>query len=470
MDVRKTAETIVEYAGTKENLTNVTNCMTRLRIRVRDESKLRLEDIKAMQEVMGVVEKGGEYQIVLGPGAAAKVCDEVAKAAGIDRDAAIRDDEAEKADSGAKVPQKAGGIVGRMMDVISSVFVPLIPVIAASGTLKGILAVLVQAGLLNDAGSTYQILYGLANTVFYFFPVVLGFTAGKKFGATPYITAVLGAAIMCPEILGLVEAGEGATLFGLPVTLMNYSTSVLPIIFASYGAAKLEQFFKKYVPNVMQIIFVPLLTLIIIYPLTLFIIGPVLTELNNLLCDGVMAVYGFSPVIAGFIIAGVWQLTIFAGIGWGFVIIFLGNIEAMGYSPVLALVACTIFAQGGAALAAGLRAKNKKYRSVGISAGIAAILGVSEPALYGINVPAKKPFFIALGASAVGGVIAALFGARQYSIGPSGIFQLPVMIDPAAGVDIHFVGVILSILVGFVGAFIVTFLFGYKNTILDREE
>lgn len=468
MNVKETAAEIITLAGTKENLTNVTHCMTRLRLRVKDHEKFQMEAIKKMGVVMGAVEKGGEYQIVLGPGNASKVCDEVLSQTGmINKE--ISTNEGVKT-QGAKVPKKAGGWIGVFMDVISSIFVPLIPVIAAGGTLKGVLAIVVQLGILTKTDSTYLILYGLANSIFYFFPIMLGFTAGKKFGASPYLTAILGASIMCPEVINLVGSEEAVKLFGIPVTLLNYASSVLPIIFAAFVAAKIEKFFKKNLPNVMQIIFVPLFTLLIVYPLTLFIIGPILTEVNNLLCSAVMAVYSFSPVIAGGIIAGLWQLAVFTGIGWGFVVVFLGNIQTLGYCPILATLVCTIFAQGGAALAAGLRAKNKKYRAVGISSSITAILGVSEPAIYGINVPAKKPFFIALGASAIGGFVAALFGAKQYAIGPSGIFQLPIMINPEVGVNINFVGVIISILIGFFGAFVVTYLFGYKNTILEQSE
>ena len=346
----------------------------------------------------------------------------------------------------------------------------VIGLIAGGGALKGFLAVFVQLGLLASDSGTYTVLYALGDSVFYFFPIIIGYNSGKKFGGNPILTAGLGCALIYPTLITAVTEGTALTLFGIPLTLLNYTQSAFPIIFISYLAVKLEKLFKKILPDVTQVIFVPLFTLVIAGSLGFLVIGPVITLLANGIAGIVNAIYGASPIVAGGVVGGIWQLTILGGVQWGVTPIFIQNITEMGYCPIMACLGCTVFGQVGAAVAAGLRSKNKKYRSVGLGSGLAGILGVSEPAIYGINVPAKKPFFIGLGASAVGGLVCAIFGGKQYVPGGAGIFVLPGMINPEAGIDMAFWGVVLSCILALVAAFIVTFLFGYKNTCLDLSD
>ena len=287
------------------------------------------------------------------------------------------------------------------LDTVAGIFIPAIGLIAGGGALKGFLAVFVQLGLLASDSGTYTVLYALGDSVFYFFPIIIGYNSGKKFGGNPILTAGLGCALIYPTLITAVTEGTALTLFGIPLTLLNYTQSAFPIIFISYLAVKLEKLFKKILPDVTQVIFVPLFTLVIAGSLGFLVIGPVITLLANGIAGIVNAIYGASPIVAGGVVGGIWQLTILGGVQWGVTPIFIQNITEMGYCPIMACLGCTVFGQVGAAVAAGLRSKNKKYRSVGLGSGLAGILGVSEPAIYGINVPAKKPFFIGLGASAV---------------------------------------------------------------------
>ena len=415
------AKVLIDLAGGKDNLRSASHCMTRLRFKVKDDSLVKQEEIKKTEGVMGLVVKADEYQIVIGPGVG-KVYDEVIRQTGLKAEAMVDDAQARKEDK-----KKKGGLLSMALDTVAGIFIPAIGLIAGGGALKGFLAVFVQLGLLASDSGTYTVLYALGDSVFYFFPIIIGYNSGKKFGGNPILTAGLGCALIYPTLITAVTEGTALTLFGIPLTLLNYTQSAFPIIFISYLAVKLEKLFKKILPDVTQVI---------------------------LIAGIVNAIYGASPIVAGGVVGGIWQLTILGGVQWGVTPIFIQNITEMGYCPIMACLGCTVFGQVGAAVAAGLRSKNKKYRSVGLGSGLAGILGVSEPAIYGINVPAKKPFFIGLGASAVGGLVCAIFGGKQYVPGGAGIFVLPGMINPEAGIDMAFWGVVLSCIVALVVAFI----------------
>lgn len=467
MEVTKLASKIINLSGENNNISQVTHCMTRLRIRVKDDQLFKGEEIKNLEGVLNIVKQGGEFQIVIGP-KVSKLYQETVLQLGLEE--RLYTDES----SDNKIISKGSTIVDKiktgfeqLMDIVSSVFVPIIGIIAAGGTLRGLLAIATQFQLLSKESSTYVLLHALGNAVFYFFPILLGYTAVKKFKGNPYFGALLGAAIIYPSVISL--AGEAVTLFGFRVNVLNYSNSVLPIIFGAWVLVKIQKITEKYLPSVMQIVFVPLISLLLSYILILIVIGPIVTNLNTVLTSSVMFLYNTSPILAGAVLGFLWQASILAGVGWGFVPIFLGNYVTLGFDPLMALCTPSLFAQTGAAFAAGMRAKNTKYGSIGISAAISCLLGVTEPAIYGINFPAKKPFFIALIGGGIGGVLAALVGAKQYAIGPSGVFLYPVYINPENGMDSAFFGLVIATLVAFIFSFVVTYFFGYKNTILDSS-
>lgn len=454
------AEKIIEFSGSKDNIVNVTHCMTRLRIRVKNEQFFLGTDIQNLEGVLNIVEQNNEHQIVIGP-KVGKVYREVISQLGIEP-------EQEFAEDASPSRRKIG--IEKLMNTISAIFVPLIGIIAAGGTLKGLLALVTQMEWLSTDSSSYILLYGLANAIFYFFPVMLGFTTAKKFNGNPYLGGILGAAMIYPSIVELASSDAATSLFGINFSLMDYSTTVLPIIFGAWLLVKCQKFFEKHLPSVTQIIFVPMLSLLISFSLVMLVIGPVMTLLNDGLCSGVMFIYDFSPILAGAVLGGIWQATILMGIGWGFVPIFLGNIMTLGYCPIIATLAASSWSQTGAAFAAGIRSKNKKFKAIGLSAAFSGVMGVTEPAIYGINFPAKKPFAIGLISGAIGGMIAAAMGAKQYAIGPNGIFQAAVFINPEQGIDSGFIAYLVSIVVSFILAFILTYFFGYKNTILEQKE
>lgn len=460
MNSNELAAVIIRMSGGKENIGKVTHCMTRLRFRYNDEQKVEIGDIRALSDVLDVVQRGKEYQIVIGP-QVNKVYKEVIAELGIEGSQQIE----EHLDI-----KKRKISFNSILDTISSLFVPIIGVIAAEGTLRGFLAIASQFSLIDSESTIFILLQSLGQTVFHFLPVVIGFSAAKHFKGNPYLGAVLGASLVAPSMVELAAAGNTLSIFGFQIGLLDYSSTVLPIIFGAWLMCKVQHITEKYYPSVTQIVFVPLTALLVSYCAIQLFVGPISIWVSESLSSAVMFIYSGSPVLAGGILGFLWQASVLTGVGWGFVPIFLGNYATLGYDPLMPLCTPSLFGQCGAAFAAGLRAKNQKFEGVGVSAGISCLLGVTEPAIYGINVPAKKPFFIGSIGGAIGGIIAALVGAKQYAIGPSGIFLYPVSVNPGHGFDGPFIGLVIATIVAFVFSFVVTYFFGYQDTILVESD
>lgn len=456
MKLDQMAKKIIIYSGGKENISNITHCMTRLRFRYKNNDLVQKDKIVQLNDVLDVVLRGDEYQIVIGPHVN-KLYKEVTSQLGIESNEQINENLDNK---------KRKINFENLLDTISAIFIPIIGVIAAEGTLRGFLAIIKQFNLMNIESTLFILLQSLGSTVFYFFPVVLGFSAAKHFKGNPYLGAVLGASLLTNDMINLVENGGQITLLSINIPLIDYSTTVLPIIFGTWIMCKVQHLAERYYPAVTQIVFVPLTALLVSYFSIIIFVGPISIFISNILSESVMFIYTGAPILAGGVLGLLWQASILTGVGWGFVPIFLNNYSTLGYDPIMALCTPSLFAQCGAAFAAGLRAKNKKFSGVGISAGIGCLLGVTEPAIYGINVPAKKPFLIASIGGAMGGIIAAIFKAKQFAIGPSGIFLYPVSINPDKGFDLPFFGLVIATLVAFVFSFLVTYYMGYQNTVL----
>ncbi|MFM9278826.1 beta-glucoside-specific PTS transporter subunit IIABC [Paenibacillus jiagnxiensis] len=450
MNYEKTAKEVLKSVGGAENVNSVIHCMTRLRFKLKDSSLPDKEKVKQIDGVITVVESGGQFQVVIGNDVP-KVYAELTKLPGI------------SAEAGPVEEEKKGNLFSRFVDIISGVFMPVVGVLAAVGILKGLLSLFTTLHWLTADMGTYKILYATADALFYFFPIFLGFSAGKKFGGNPYLSALIGAALVYPTMVTAFNEGTALTFLNIPVVLLNYTSSVIPIIIGAYLAAVVEKFISKYMPSSMKMFFVPLLTLIIVTPVVFLAVGPVSTFISDQLAAGSLWVYGLSPIIAGLLLAGFWQSIIIFGLHWAFIPILINNIMNKGFDPINGMLFCTIFAQTGATLAIALKTKDKRLKPIATSATIAGFMGVTEPAIYGVTLPAKKPFILASIAGGIGGAVAGMFGTNNYySIAGGGVFGIPMFIGPE-GVDRGFIGLLISIVVAFAGGFILTFLFGYKN-------
>jgi len=486
MSYEKLAKDIIQNVGGKENVKSVVHCITRLRFKLKDESKANTEVLKDMDGVVTVIKSGGQYQVVIG-NHVPDVYKAVLAEGGFAAERPVDADE----ETGEKQ-----SLFNRFIDVISNIFSPVLGLLAATGIIKGFNSLFVALGWVSNVPvnattgvveSTYGI-YALLNAIgdgfFVFLPIFLGYTAMKKFGGTPMLGMAIATALVHPSLVGIRALEPISTVFkgtvfesliqieflGIPVVLMTYTSSVIPIILATFFAAKVEKWLAKVMPAVVKSFFVPLFTLLIIVPLTFLIIGPVSTWAANLLGQGTLWIYEAVPAIAGLILGGFWQVFVIFGLHWGFVPIAYNNYPVLGYDNFLVMTFAASFAQIGAVLAVMLLTKNKKTKSLSVPAFISGIFGVTEPAIYGVTLPLKKPFIISCIGAGVGGAIIAVMGAKTYSPGPLGIFKIPTIINPETGIDTGFWGAMIAIAVAFVLSFVLTLVFGGVNKKVNKED
>lgn len=459
MKYEQLAKDIIQNVGGKENVNSLTHCITRLRFKLKDENKANTDVLKNMDGVVTVIQSGGQYQVVIG-NHVPEVYADVNAVAGLGGESSTAADT-----SGEKM-----SLFSRFIDMISGVFAPTLGVLAATGMIKGLTALLVSMGVLVNTSGTYIILNAIGDCLFYFFPVFLGYTSAKKFNMNIFIGMAIGAALVYPT-LSAVSAGKPLytlfagtpfespvhiTFLGIPVILMTYSSSVIPIILSTYVGSKIEGFFKRVIPSVVRTFMVPFCTLLITIPLAFLIIGPVATWAGQLVGAGILAVYNLSPIVAGLLLGAFWQVFVIFGLHWGFVPIAINNLTNLGSDPILAGMFGASFAQTGVVLAILIKAKSKKLKSLSIPAFISGIFGVTEPAIYGITLPRKKPFILSCIGGAVGGAIIGAMGTKAYIIGGLGIFGIPSYIGPN-GFDLGFYGAIIGMIVSFILGFVLMF-------------
>ncbi|MEQ6354474.1 beta-glucoside-specific PTS transporter subunit IIABC [Lysinibacillus sp. M3] len=466
MKYEQLAKDIIENVGGKENVISVVHCITRLRFKLKDEGKVQTDVLKNMEGIVMVMKSGGQYQVVIG-NHVPDVYKAVVEIGGFHTEASVED-----------VDKKKEGLFTQFIDVVSSIFTPILGVLAATGMIKGFNALFVTLGWLSNTSGTYQIINAIGDSLFYFFPIFLGYTASKKFGGNIFIGMAIGASLVYPTLSPalsdltdgeplytlfagtIIESPIYLTFLGMPVILMTYASSVIPIILAAYFGAKVENGFKKVIPDVVKMFLVPFFTLLVVVPITFMVIGPIATWSGQLLGQGTIWIYELSPLVAGAFLGGLWQVFVIFGLHWGLVPVAINNISVLGSDPILALTFAASFAQIGAVLAVWIKTKQQKLKTLSIPAFISGVFGVTEPAIYGVTLPLKKPFIMSCVAAAVGGAILGVSGTQQFMMGGLGIFGFPAFIDPENGFTAGFLGAFIAVLVGFVLAFILTFLFG----------
>ncbi|WP_046225369.1 beta-glucoside-specific PTS transporter subunit IIABC [Paenibacillus dauci] len=459
MKYEQLAKDIIQNVGGRDNVSSLAHCVTRLRFKLKDESKAHTDVLKNMDGVVTVIQSGGQYQVVIG-NHVSEVYADVNTVAGFSGDSSAASD-----DSGQKV-----SLFNRFIDMISGVFAPTLGVLAATGMIKGLTALFLSLGWLVKESGTYIILNAIGDCLFYFFPIFLGYTAAKKFNANIFIGMAIGAALVYPTLSAVgtgtplytlfggtpFESPVHITFLGIPVILMTYSSSVIPIIVSAYVGSKFENFFKRVIPSVVRTFMVPFCTLLITIPLAFLIIGPVATWAGQLVGAAILGVFNLSPIIAGLLLGAFWQVFVIFGLHWGFVPIAMNNLSNLGSDPILAGMFGASFAQTGVVLAILIKAKSTKLKSLSIPAFISGIFGVTEPAIYGITLPRKKPFILSCIGGAVGGAIIGAMGTKAYIVGGLGVFGIPSYIGPN-GIDSGFYGAIIGMIVSFIVGFVLMF-------------
>ena len=368
--------------------------------------------------------------------------------------------------------QKKKTLMDKFIDVISGIFIPVLNVLIATGMIKGFTALLIALSVIDPDSGTNKILQIIGDCFFYFFPVFLAISAAKKFGMNIFTGVAVGTALVYPSLATIMQSETLYTLFegtllssevkmefiGLPVILMNYSSSVVPIIVSLYFGSKIERFIEGKMPELIRSFMTPFLSLMIIIPLTFLVIGPVATWAGNAVGTAAINIFNFSPVLAGLFIGGFWQIIVIFGLHWWLIPIMINNIAISGYDPVIITYFAASFAQTGAAFAIMLKTKNIKLKTVAAPACIAGIFGITEPIVYGVTLPRKKYFAIACVAAALGGAIIAYTGAYLYIFAGFGLFSIPGFINPATNDMSGMYYAVIASIVAFAIAAVVTFI------------
>lgn len=456
IDYRITARELVKELGGEGNITNVSHCATRLRFVLKDESMVDAGNVKKIPGVITTVQAGGQYQVVIG-NHVKDAYDFVMELVTV----------SESKENGTGKGNKVG-LFSRIIDVISSIFAPFLYTLAACGILQGILGILVACNAIDTAGGTYQILNFVSWTAFTFLPVLIAMTAAKKFGINPFVAVVIACALVCPDYINMVNAGEDVYFLGLKVQLLSYTSSVIPIILSIWVASYVQRFFERFLPVVVRNLFSPMFTIAIMVPLTLLAFGPIGNAIGGAIGDVYQFLYGLSPIAAGIIVGGLWEVLVIFGVHWGITPVTVGNYASLGYDTFTGLQASAVFAQAGAALGVFLKTKSKDMKGVSLSAAVTGLFGITEPAIYGVNLRLKKPMICGCIAGAVGGAVAGGFHAVSWSYNMPGIATIPAYFQ--SGHMGEFIGFLLSIAISFVLAVILTWIVGFKEDIDDRRE
>lgn len=467
------AKEIVKNVGGKENVSSLTHCITRLRFKLKDESKANDQVIKDMDGVVTVMKSGGQYQVVIG-NHVPEVYADVMPLLGMEEGSADRAEDA-----------PSGNLFNRAIDIISGIFQPILGIMAACGMVKGLNALFVALGWYPETCGGYLVLNAIGDGLFNFLPLFLGYTAAKKFNLKPMIGLVIGAIMCYPTIQNTALSNGGESLytlfsgtmfeskvytdfFGIPLIAMDYTGTVIPVIFVVYFASKCDKFFSKFIPDLVKFFFVPMLTLLISIPVGLLILGPVATFASKIIAEAVMTVRNFSPLLAGAIVGLTWQILVIFGLHWGFIPVYINNIQMNGFDNVMMpFFACT-FATSAVVLAIFFKTKNKQLKEMALPNFISGIFGVTEPAIYGILLPLKKPFIISCIIGGIGGGFYGALNFRKFSMGGMGIFELPAMIEPDGSMG-NLIVALVGIAITMILAFIVTMIL-YKEETPKQEE
>ncbi len=415
MDYKKTAAEILKLVGGEKNVASVTNCMTRLRFNLNDAKKADVEAIKKIKGVQGVVTKNGQFQVVIGTDVG-NVCDEIRKLGRFEENAA--------ADSTEK-----SGIIAAFFGTLTAIFQPIIPALAGSGMIKALLALLVALKLVDPGSQTYQIFNAFGDALFSFMPFILAFSAAKRFKCNPYVSAVLAGVLLHSSFTGL-NTGDPVHLFGvIPVTMISYGGSVVPILLIVWVQSYIEKFANKISPKPVKIFLAPMITIIVTGIIGITIAGP----LGNLVGQVIAVGFNWLNDYAGWVIPVLMgtfcPFFVMTGMHYCFAPIQTIQYATLGYGTILGpgMLASNI-AQGTAALVVGIKSKNKDMKQLGFSSGVTGLMGITEPALYGVNLRLKKPLYASMIGGCAAGLYAGITGIHTFSSTTAGIFALPVYI------------------------------------------
>ena len=441
MDNKQLADKIIEHVGGEENVNSLVHCATRLRFKLADSEKADNKALEEMPDVLTVVEKGGQYQVVVG-NKVGKVYTEIMKHHN------IQSGEAEETDEG----KEETGVVSKIFEYISGTISPLIPALAGAGMIKALLAILSLLNLIDVEGTTYAVLNAASSGLFYFLPIFIGISAARKLNVNPFVGGTIAAGLMDPNFTTLIDYTGDVAFLGIPLIASDYSSTVFPLLLAMAVYAPLERLIKRLTPDTIQLFFVPMVGILVMVPLTALVFGPFGEYLSAGIAAAVIWLSDFSAILTGIIIASAWPFLVILGVHWGVVPIMIDNFPVGDI--INPITGAAVFAQIGIAFGIFLRSrKNKDLQSLSLAATLSGLFaGVTEPALYGLILRYRKLMPLVLISGAVGGIIVALFNVKLYTFVFNSIFSIPAyspMVGYAIGIGTSFaIGTILAFIFG----------------------
>lgn len=457
MDYKKVGLDVLELVGGKENVSKLTHCATRLRFELNDMSKVQVNEIENLSGVISVVNKGGQFQVVIG--------NEVQTAY-----RAILNKLGNKLsdNKGSDKNKKKQGLVSEFISVISTTFTPMIPAITGAGMIKALLAILTLTNVLSSDSNTYVLLDTISDAAFYFMPMLLAYGAAIKFECNPILAITIAGVLLHPNIGSLLSSGESINFIGLPVRLTDYAGSVLPIIITVWAMSYVERFAEKVSPSIIKFFTKPLLILLLTAPLALVVIGPFGTYLNDLVAAGAEFINGKASWLIPFLMGGLQPLLVVTGTAWAMTPIATMQLSNLGSETVNGpgMLASNI-AQGGATLAVAMKTKNKSLKQLAASSGFTAVLGITEPSLYGVTLKLKKPLIAAMIGGGIAGIYAGTVGLVRYAFVSPGLAALPAFIGAN---PMNIVHAIVTCLIAFIVTFALTWIIGFDDPVEEGND
>lgn len=460
MEHLKLAGEIIRYCGGRDNITQAWNCITRLRFHLKDREKADVKAIQALNGVLGAQFQGDQFQVIIG-NEVLKVFEGVKKELG---DLVVSSEEKTKKDKKRENP------VNVVFGVISGIFNPILPAITGAGIIKGILALLIFLKVLNPESDNYFVLDMISNATYYFLPFLVAFSAGKKFGVNEHLAATLAGIIMYPAFVSLSGQGISAVKFlFLNIPVMDYNSTVIPIILGVLLLSIVYRFIDRYVPSFLKLIVTPVASLLITAPVVLVFIAPLGSYVGKYVAAFFISLFGVAGPVAGLLMGGLMSVIVMTGMHYAFFPSTFDGLGGVGYDILLLPMSIVSnMGQCGAVLGAAFKIKDKKMKSIAFSSALSALFGITEPAIYGVNLKYKKPFYAALTGGAVGGAIYGIFHVKAYAFSIPGITALPTYLKE--GELNNFIWACIGVAASFLTAFIITMLLPLEGKEKEEEK
>lgn len=448
MNVKNTAQQIFTEVGGTSNIKSLTHCVTRLRFNLNSLENINEDKIKNIPGVVGVVNKGGQYQIVIGP-EVARVYSELIK---------MGDFETKEKEEISKEKKSKLNIV---LDIIAGIFSPIMPIIAGAGMIKALLSILTLTNLMDKSGEVYYFLNFIADSSYYFLPIILAVSAAKKFNCNMQMAMLMGAILLHPNFIALKDKGDFVNVLGLPIKIVTYASSVIPIILIVFVLSYIEKFVEKITPSMIKFIAKPVLTILIMVPISLGVLGPLGGFVGDALVLILLSIEKIAPWILPTVIGAFMPFLVMTGMHYSLLPAYVNSLSTLGYESIIGPGNLpSNIAQGAAALCVAIKTKNNNLKQLAASSGVTALLGVTEPALFGVNLRLKKPLIATTIGGGLGGLYAGITGVLRFGGGGAGLAAIGLYVgeDPK-----NVINALISAVISFGATFIILWYIGFDD-------